>query len=91
MKTPLAVISNQAQLLLAEGELTEQQSEKIQTILDSTKKMTNLISNIMRLNQLEKKKIKNNRLLCQGRNYGVSCRSALASHPIEAHVKSTVE
>lgn len=50
MKTPLAVISNQAQLLLAEGELTEQQSEKIQTILDSTKKMTNLISNIMRLN-----------------------------------------
>ena len=57
MKTPLAVIKNYAELLqapeLAEGE----RMEYAQSIEDAASKMTELITNILRLNRIENQKI----------------------------------
>ncbi|MDD3797403.1 MAG: HAMP domain-containing sensor histidine kinase [Lachnospiraceae bacterium] len=57
MKTPLSVISNNAQLLLTKGDLSEEQQEAIEVILSYTRKMSDLITNILKMNRLEKQKI----------------------------------
>ena len=56
IKTPLAVIQNNAELLCRE-ELSEKQSEYANTIFMSSKRLANLISNILKLNKLEKQTI----------------------------------
>ena len=57
MKTPLSVISNNAQLLLAKGDLSEEQREEVRQILTYTRKMSDLIINILKMNRLEKQQI----------------------------------
>lgn len=57
LKTPIAVISNHAQLLNTTA-LTEQQREYTNGILESTERLTSLIYNILKLNKLENQKIK---------------------------------
>ncbi|MDD3339147.1 MAG: HAMP domain-containing sensor histidine kinase [Lachnospiraceae bacterium] len=57
MKTPLAVIANQAQLLLVKGDLSHEQKESVQDILAYARKMSDLITNILKMNRLEKQKI----------------------------------
>ena len=57
IKTPIAVISNNAQLMKLEGNLTDVQMEHIEGILSASHKLTNLITNILKLNRLEKQNI----------------------------------
>lgn len=57
IKTPLAVISNHAQILKAKGNLNEDQMESVTAIITATKKLSNLITNILKLNRLEKQTI----------------------------------
>lgn len=57
-KTPLAVIYNHAQLLQKEGNLNETQKEYVRSILDSGKRLSNLIQNMLKLNKLEKQTIR---------------------------------
>lgn len=56
IKTPLAVIQNNAELLCRE-ELSEKQREYADTIFMSSKRLADLISNILKLNKLEKQTI----------------------------------
>ena len=56
IKTPLAVIQNNAELLRLEG-LTDKQREYADVIFDSTKRLSDLIGNILKLNKLEKQTI----------------------------------
>ncbi len=55
-KSPLAVISSNAELL-RRSELTDEQSEATQNILDATRRLSNLIQNMLKLNKLEKQAI----------------------------------
>ncbi len=57
IKTPLSVIAYTAETLKMDDSLTEEQREHIDTILASTRRMTNLITNILKLNRLEKQTI----------------------------------
>lgn len=57
LKTPLAAISNHAQLLKT-TELTEKQLEYTNGILESTERLSSLVYNILKLNKLESQKIK---------------------------------
>lgn len=57
IKTPIAVISNFAQLMKLQGGLTTAQSEQVEGILSASHKLTNLITNILKLNRLEKQNI----------------------------------
>lgn len=57
IKTPLAVINNAA-ALLNDGTLTPGQAEHAQTILRSTRRLADLIGNILRLNKLEQQAIR---------------------------------
>lgn len=57
MKTPLAVISNHAQILQKGDNLTETQQASVDGILRGTKKLLNLITNMLKLNRLEKQNI----------------------------------
>ncbi|MDD3251170.1 MAG: HAMP domain-containing sensor histidine kinase [Lachnospiraceae bacterium] len=57
MQTPLSVISNHAQLLLSKGDLSEEQQESLRTMLAYTRKMSDLITNILKMNRLEKQTI----------------------------------
>lgn len=57
IKTPLSVISNHAQLLKARGDLTDEQMESIEGIMTASKKLSNLITNMLKLNRLEKQNI----------------------------------
>lgn len=57
-KTPLSVIYNHAQLLQWEGNLSETQQEYVRSILDSGKRLSNLIQNMLKLNKLEKQTIR---------------------------------
>lgn len=57
LKTPLAAISNHAQLLKT-TELTEKQMEYTNGILESTERLSSLVYNILKLNKLESQKIK---------------------------------
>jgi len=56
IKTPLAIIQNNAELLTLEP-LTEKQLEYANTIFQSSKRLSELISNILKLNKLEKQTI----------------------------------
>ena len=58
MKTPLSVIQNCAQLLQKEGLEEEKRQEYTDAILQSTRKLSNLITNILKLNKLEKQTIR---------------------------------
>lgn len=56
IKTPLAVIQNAA-TLLDDGTLTQRQAEHVQTIRRYARRLTDLITNILKLNKLEKQNI----------------------------------
>lgn len=56
IKTPLAVIQNNAELLRMES-LTDTQREYADTIYQSSRRLSDLISNILKLNKLEKQSI----------------------------------
>lgn len=58
IKTPLAVIQNNAQLLKTEGLAEEKRMEYTETILHATRRLSNLITNMLKLNKLEKQTIK---------------------------------
>lgn len=57
IKTPLSVIAYTAEILKIDPTLTEEQKEHIETILSSTHRLTSLITNILKLNRLEKQTI----------------------------------
>lgn len=56
IKTPLAIIQNNAELLCRE-KLTQQQKYYADTIFDASKRLSDLISNLLKLNKLEKQAI----------------------------------
>lgn len=56
IKTPLAVIQNTAELL-QNDDLTAEQLRKVQTIIQASKRLSSLITNILKLNKLEKQAI----------------------------------
>ena len=58
IKTPLAVIQNNAELLRLEGLTEEKSREYTENILHATKRLSNLITNMLKLNKLEKLAIK---------------------------------
>lgn len=58
IKTPLAVIQNNAELLRLEGITEEKSKEYTENILQATKRLSNLITNMLKLNKLEKQTIK---------------------------------
>ena len=57
MKTPISVIKNYAELLRMEQISEEQRKEYAQSIEDAARKLSNLISNILKLNKLENQRI----------------------------------
>ncbi|MGM9618668.1 MAG: histidine kinase dimerization/phospho-acceptor domain-containing protein, partial [Oscillospiraceae bacterium] len=54
IKTPLAVIHNNAELLSRSGLTEEQRRECTETILHATRRLSDLIANMLKLNKLEK-------------------------------------
>lgn len=58
IKTPLAVIHNHAELLQSENLTDAQRREYTETILHATRRLSNLIMNMLKLNKLEKQAIK---------------------------------
>lgn len=58
IKTPLAVIQNNGELLSLEGLTNERGVEYTENILHATKRLSNLITNMLKLNKLEKQTIK---------------------------------
>lgn len=58
IKTPLAVIQNNAELLQQNGLTEEQRMEYTETIRHATRRLSNLITNMLKLNKLEKQAIK---------------------------------
>lgn len=57
MKTPLAVISNYGKLLQAEGISEEQRAEYAKGITDATRRLSEMMTNILKLNRLENQQI----------------------------------
>lgn len=57
-KSPLAVISSNAELLEKSGELSTEQAEQVENIRYATKRLSNLIQNMLKLNKLEKQTIR---------------------------------
>lgn len=57
IKTPLAVIHNNAELLNRSGLSEEQRLEYAEAILHATRRLSNLIMNMLKLNKLEKQVI----------------------------------
>lgn len=57
IKTPLAVIQNNAELLNRDGITEQQRREYTETILHATRRLSNLIMNMLKLNKLEKQVI----------------------------------
>lgn len=57
IKTPIAVIQNNAELLHRMKITKEQRMEYTENILSATKRLTNLITNMLKLNKLEKQTI----------------------------------
>lgn len=57
IKTPLSVIQNYAQALKNERLTTEQRAGYIDTIVDSSSRLSELITNILKLNKLEKQNL----------------------------------
>ena len=58
IKTPLAVIQNYAELLNQENLPDEKRAEYAEMILHATKRLSSLITNMLKLNKLEKQAIK---------------------------------
>lgn len=58
IKTPLAVIQNYAELMQQEQLEEKQRKEYAEGILQATKRLSNLITNMLKLNKLEKQTIK---------------------------------
>lgn len=58
IKTPIAVIQNHAYLLQNKDLTEEERKDYIDTILQATKKLSNLITNMLKLNKLEKQAIR---------------------------------
>lgn len=58
IKTPLAVIQNNAELLRLEGTAREKSMEYTENILHATRRLSNLITNMLKLNKLENQTIK---------------------------------
>lgn len=58
IRTPLAVIQNNVQLLRTEGLEEERRGEYAEAILHATRRLSNLITNMLKLNKLEKQTIK---------------------------------
>lgn len=58
IKTPLAVIHNNAELLRLEGVTQENSMEYTENILHATRRLSNLITNMLKLNKLENQTIK---------------------------------
>ena len=56
IKTPISIIQNNAELLCAEN-LSEQQRKYVEMIFHTSKRLADLISNILKLNKLEKQTI----------------------------------
>jgi signal transduction histidine kinase len=65
IKTPLSVIQNYSTVLLNENISEEQRKEYLETILEATRKLSVLITNILRLNKLE------NQEIIQGETYSL--------------------
>lgn len=57
IKTPIAVIQNTAVLLRNENITKEQRQEYVETIINASKRLSSLITNILKLNKLEKQAI----------------------------------
>ena len=57
IKTPLAIVQNYAELLQNDRLTDEQRKEYVAGIIQSTKKLSGLITNILKLNRLEQQKI----------------------------------
>lgn len=57
IKTPLAVMQNTAELLRNEGLSPIQRQEYVENIIQASKRLSNLITNILKLNKLEKQTI----------------------------------
>lgn len=57
IKTPIAVIQNHAYLLQNKDLTEEERKDYTDTILQATKKLSNLITNMLKLNKLEKQAI----------------------------------
>ena len=57
-KSPLAVISSNAELLQKGGGLSDAQAEQVENIRYATKRLANLIQNMLKLNKLEKQTIR---------------------------------
>lgn len=57
-KSPLAVISSNAELLQAGKDLTDEEKECVENIRYATKRLSNLIQNMLKLNKLEKQTIR---------------------------------
>ena len=57
MKTPLAVISNYGRLLQSEDISCEQREEYAKGITDATRRLSEMMTNILKLNRLENQKI----------------------------------
>lgn len=53
LKTPLAIVQNYATLLQSEQLDPETRKKYTQTLIDATKRLTGLVTNILRLNKLE--------------------------------------
>ena len=57
-KSPLAVISSNAELLQKSGTLSTAQAEQVENIRYATRRLSNLIQNMLKLNKLEKQTIR---------------------------------
>jgi signal transduction histidine kinase len=53
MQTPLAIIQSQSELLITDSALTENQSEKIKRVLDSTQRITKLNKALQLISKIE--------------------------------------
>lgn len=77
IKTPLAIIQNYAAILQSEGLTEEERLEYTRTIADASKRLSLLVSNILKLNRLENQEIfpENTRV-----NVGEQLRRVLLSY-----------
>ena len=57
-KSPLAVISSNAELLQKSGGLSAEQTEQVENIRYASRRLANLIQNMLKLNKLEKQTIR---------------------------------
>ena len=57
-KSPLAVISSNAELLQKSGGLSDEQTEQVDNIRYATRRLANLVQNMLKLNKLEKQTIR---------------------------------